>query len=55
MKPIVERYFRLGYGYDTFPGRSLAELNDDEWQEYLASIEEVDVFAKLRDYLVKKS
>ena len=43
------------YGYDTFPGRSLAELDDDEWQEYLASIEEVDVFAKLRDSLVKKS
>ena len=43
------------YGYNTFPGRSLAELDDDEWQEYLASIEEVDVFAKLRDFLVKKS
>lgn len=42
------------YGYDTFPGRSLAELDDDEWQEYLASIEEVDVFAKLRDYLAGK-
>lgn len=41
------------YGYDTFPGKSLAELNDDEWREYLASIEEVDVFAKLRDHLIE--
>ena len=42
------------YGYNTFPGKSLAELNDDEWRKYLASIEEVDVFAKLRDYLAEK-
>ena len=41
------------YGYDTFPGKSLAELNDYEWREYLASIEEVDVFAKLRDHLIE--
>lgn len=41
------------YGYDTLPGKSLAELSDDEWQEYLISIEEVDVFAKLRDHLIE--
>ena len=41
------------YGYDALPGKSLAELSDDEWQEYLISIEEVDVFAKLRDHLIE--
>ena len=39
------------YGHPRFPGRSLAELNDEEWQEYLAAIETVDGFAMLRDYL----
>lgn len=39
------------YGHPSFPGRSLAELSDGEWQEYLAAIEDVDVFAKVRDYL----
>ena len=39
------------YGHPRFPGRSLAELNDDEWQEYLAAIETVDGFVMLRDYL----
>ena len=39
------------YGHPSFPGRSLAELSDDEWQEYLAAIEDVDVFAKVRDHL----
>ena len=39
------------YGHPRFSGRSLAELNDDEWQEYLAAIETVDGFVMLRDYL----
>lgn len=39
------------YGHPSFPGRSLAELNDEEWQEYLAVIETVDGFVMLRDYL----
>ena len=26
------------YGHPSFPGRSLAELNDEEWKEYLAAI-----------------
>lgn len=39
------------YGYPSFPGRSLAELNDEEWKEYLAAIEAVDGFAMVRDYL----
>ncbi len=30
------------YGHPSFPGRSLAELNDEEWKEYLAAIEAVD-------------
>lgn len=41
------------YGYPSFPGRSLAELNDEEWQEYLAAIETVNGFAMVRDYLAK--
>ena len=41
------------YGHSSFPGRSLAELNDEEWKEYLAAIEAVDGFVALRDYLVK--
>ena len=41
------------YGHPSFPGRSLAELNNEEWQEYLAAIETVDGFAMMRDYLVK--
>ena len=39
------------YGHPSFPGRSLAELNDEEWKEYLAAIEAVDGFAMARDYL----
>ena len=41
------------YGHPRFPGRSLAELNNEEWQEYLTAIETVDGFAMLRDYLAK--
>ena len=39
------------YGHPSFPGRSLAELNDEEWKEYLVAIEDVDAFVVLRDYL----
>lgn len=39
------------YGHPSFPGRSLAELSDCEWQEYLASIANVDAFVMVRDYL----
>lgn len=42
------------YGHPSFPGRSLAELNDSEWQEYLTAIEDVDAFVLLRDYLSSK-
>ena len=41
------------YGHPSFPGRSLAELNNEEWKEYLVAIEAVDGFAMVRDYLVK--
>ena len=41
------------YGHSSFPGHSLAELNDEEWKEYLTAIEAVDGFAMLRDYLAK--
>ncbi len=42
------------YGHSSFPGRSLAELSDDEWQEYLTAIEDVDVFVMVRDYLAEE-
>ena len=29
----------------------MAELNNEEWQEYLVAIEAVDGFVMLRDYL----
>ena len=41
------------YGHPSFPDRSLAELNDEEWQEYLNAIETVDGFAMVRDYLAE--
>lgn len=41
------------YGHPRFPDRSLAELNDEEWQEYLNAIETVDGFAMVRDYLAE--
>ena len=41
------------YGHPSFPGRSLAELNNEEWKEYLAAIETVDGFVMLRDYLAE--
>ena len=41
------------YGHPSFPGRSLAELNNEEWQEYLTAIETVDGFAMVRDYLAE--
>ena len=42
------------YGHPGFPGRSLAELSDDEWRKYLTAIEDVDAFVLLRDYLAKR-
>ena len=43
---------QIEVNYDGTPtGRSLAELNNEEWQEYLAAIETVDGFVMLRDYL----
>lgn len=41
------------YGHPSFPGRSLAELNDEEWKKYLAAIETVDGFAMVRDYIAE--
>ena len=39
------------YGHSSFPGRSLAELDDRQWDEYLEAIADVDAFVMLRDYL----
>ena len=42
------------YGHPRFPGRSLAELDENEWQEYLDVIADVDVFVIVRDFLAKE-
>ena len=39
------------YGHPTFPNKSLAELDDKEWKEYLKSIEDVDPFSLLKKHL----
>ena len=39
------------YGHPTFPNKSLAELDNKEWKEYLKSIEDVDPFSLLKKYL----
>lgn len=39
------------YGHPSFPGRSLAELNDQEWAVYLEKISDVDTFVEFRDYV----
>ena len=39
------------YGYETFPGRTLAELDDKEWDEYLVAIKNIDPFVMLRKHL----
>jgi non-canonical purine NTP pyrophosphatase (RdgB/HAM1 family) len=39
------------YGHPSFPKRSLAELNDQEWLRYLKYIEDIDVFMSLKKHL----
>lgn len=39
------------YGHSSFPGKSLAELNEEEWNKYLESIEHIDAFKMLKKYL----
>lgn len=39
------------YGHSSFPGKSLAELDDAQWESYLEAIANVDAFVMLRDYL----
>jgi XTP/dITP diphosphohydrolase len=41
------------YSPSTFPGKSLAELSDSQWQEYLDDCDEHDPFSSLRDYLAE--
>ena len=41
------------YGYPMFPDRSLAELNDEEWQRYLREIEKSDYIDKFIKYLIE--
>jgi len=41
------------YGYPSFPDRSLAELSDSEWEQYLEDIKDIDPFALLKEYLSK--
>ena len=39
------------YGHPSYPNRSLAELTDSEWENYLKQIENVDPFALLKKHL----
>lgn len=39
------------YGHSLFPGRSLAELTDDEWGQYLAFLAEQDALSQLQPIL----
>ena len=39
------------YGHPSYPDRTLAELTDSEWSNYLKQVEDVDPFALLKNYL----
>jgi len=39
------------YGHPSFPGKSLAELSDEQWDEYLTAISTIDPFAMLKKHL----
>lgn len=39
------------YGHPSYPDKSLAELTDTEWSDYLKQIEDVDPFALLKNHL----
>ncbi len=41
------------YGHPSFPSRSLAELDDSEWKDYLAAIDDVDPFSLLKKHFLK--
>ena len=39
------------YGHPSYPDRSLAELTDVEWDDYLEQIKDIDPFALLKKHL----
>ena len=39
------------YGYPTYLNRSLAELNDQEWESYLIDIEKNDFIEEFKTFL----
>ncbi len=39
------------YGHPSYPNKSLAELTDTEWDDYLERIEDIDPFALLKKHL----
>jgi inosine triphosphate pyrophosphatase len=41
------------YGYKRFSNRSLAELDDAEWEEYIKATADVDPFVLLKNHLAK--
>jgi XTP/dITP diphosphohydrolase len=43
------------YGHEAFPNRSLAELDDKQWRQYLNKTASVDTFVILRDFLLQKT
>jgi XTP/dITP diphosphohydrolase len=43
------------YGHPSYPGRSLAELTDAEWDDYLEQINDIDPFALLKNHLITQA
>lgn len=41
------------YGHPSFPGKSLAELSDNQWEAYLDAISGIDPFVLLKEHLLK--
>lgn len=39
------------YGHPSYPNKSLAELTDTEWDDYLEKIEDIDPFVLLKKHL----
>ncbi len=43
------------YGHPRYPGKSLAELTDAEWDDYLEQINDIDPFALLKKHLITQA
>ena len=43
------------YGHPRYPGKSLVELTDAEWDDYLEQINDIDPFALLKKHLITQA